>query len=317
MQYTVRAAARATGISESRLRTWERRYGVPAPPRSRTGRRLYEESDLAVIRRMAGFIEAGLSAAQAAEAARSDAADAISIAREQPTGDAHPAVAVLVASAVAYDERMAVGAIRAAFDEVGPAAAFERVVFPALFDIGRGWQRGELSIANEHFVSELIRRETLSAVAAIEDAPPAAPRVLLASPSGENHDLAIAALWLLLRDARIDVFCLGPNVPAPDLLGAVRVVDPDIVCLSATAPASVPTVAEVGRAFIAARVRARLFVGGPALHYTDAPSSEIPARQLPRSLSESADTLIAAAEDTRSRARSFAAERTANVRTAP
>ncbi|MCA9849313.1 MAG: MerR family transcriptional regulator, partial [Dehalococcoidia bacterium] len=34
MRYTVRAAARATGVTEGRLRTWERRYGIPKPGRS-------------------------------------------------------------------------------------------------------------------------------------------------------------------------------------------------------------------------------------------------------------------------------------------
>ncbi|MDA0366505.1 MAG: MerR family transcriptional regulator, partial [Chloroflexi bacterium] len=72
MQYTVKAAARATGVGESTLRTWERRYGVPSPGRSATGRRLYEEEDLRVIRRMAALVAAGLPAAQAADAARAE-----------------------------------------------------------------------------------------------------------------------------------------------------------------------------------------------------------------------------------------------------
>ena len=71
VNYTVKAAARATGISESRLRTWERRYGVPTPGRSATGRRRYDDDDLAVIRQMAALVEGGLSAADAAEAVRS------------------------------------------------------------------------------------------------------------------------------------------------------------------------------------------------------------------------------------------------------
>ena len=31
MKYTVQAASKATGVSSARLRTWERRYGVPPP----------------------------------------------------------------------------------------------------------------------------------------------------------------------------------------------------------------------------------------------------------------------------------------------
>ena len=67
MRYTVRAAARATGVTEGRLRTWERRYGIPKPGRSDTGRRLYDDDDLAMIRRMVALTDAGLSAAEAIE----------------------------------------------------------------------------------------------------------------------------------------------------------------------------------------------------------------------------------------------------------
>ncbi|MEI8360046.1 MAG: MerR family transcriptional regulator, partial [Deltaproteobacteria bacterium] len=77
MQYTVRAAALATGFSGDRIRTWERRYGVPSPARSSTGRRLYEESDLAIIRRMAALVDSGLSAVSAAKAVHEEAAQSI------------------------------------------------------------------------------------------------------------------------------------------------------------------------------------------------------------------------------------------------
>src|SRR5690606_35328630 len=71
MNYTVKAAARATGVSESRLRTWERRYGIPRPERGPSGRRLYDEDDLAIIRRMAALVDSVVSALDASQAARS------------------------------------------------------------------------------------------------------------------------------------------------------------------------------------------------------------------------------------------------------
>jgi DNA-binding transcriptional MerR regulator/methylmalonyl-CoA mutase cobalamin-binding subunit len=294
MHYTVQAAARATGVSESRLRTWERRYGVPRPARSTSGRRLYDEADLAVIRRMTALIEAGLSAAQAAEAAGSETDGAV-VAIEQPMAAPHPAIAELVGAAVGYDEHRAVGVIRRAFDELGPAAAFERVLFPALFDIGRGWQRGELSIANEHFASELIRRETLAAVAAAAAAAIGAPRVLLACVAGERHDLAIAALWLVLSEASCMVLYLGADVPTPDLVSAAQWADPDVIALSATAPTSLPALAEAGRSLIRARVRGRVFFGGPALGYAPEDATAIPGGRLPVSLAQSSEVLVATA----------------------
>ena len=305
VQYTVRAAARATGVSESRLRTWERRYGIPSPPRSETGRRLYEEADLAVIRRMAALVDAGLSAAQAADAARTEQADAVvAPVRPEPI-EPHPAAADLVAAAVGYDEARVVRTLRRALEELGAAATFERAIFPALGDVGRGWQRGELAVANEHFISELLRRETFA-----RDRQYAAPapgrrasHVLLACPAGERHDLAIAALWLLLTDAAARSELPRCRLALQRTWSRLRAQsDPGAICLSAIGPASVPALAEAGRALIGARVRGRLYVGGPALGYASSEALEVPGVRLPTSLRESADILAQAAADGATRA---------------
>ncbi|MBM4415144.1 MAG: MerR family transcriptional regulator [Chloroflexi bacterium] len=74
MRYTVQAASIVTGVSESRLRTWERRYGVPLPSRSESRRRWYEEADLVVARRMAALVAAGIPVSEAARGALTERA---------------------------------------------------------------------------------------------------------------------------------------------------------------------------------------------------------------------------------------------------
>src|SRR3954447_19186638 len=69
--YTIKQAARLTGVSESSLRAWERRYGVIAPRRSETGYRLYDSESLAAVSRMRRLVEAGWTASEAARAVRS------------------------------------------------------------------------------------------------------------------------------------------------------------------------------------------------------------------------------------------------------
>ena len=47
--YTIKQAARLTGVSEASLRAWERRYGVVVPVRNESGYRLFDEAALAAI----------------------------------------------------------------------------------------------------------------------------------------------------------------------------------------------------------------------------------------------------------------------------
>ena len=89
MNYTVLAASKATGINSSRLRTWERRYGIPRPNRSNTGRRLYDEDDLLLIRRMMALVNAGLPASEAAKSALSSIEVEIDEIPEQKEDDSY------------------------------------------------------------------------------------------------------------------------------------------------------------------------------------------------------------------------------------
>lgn len=154
MQYTVRSAAVATGISGDRLRTWERRYGVPEPRRSPTGRRLRDDSDLDVIRRMAALVDSGLSAASAAAAIHEEVAGR-AVRPDSVTVD--PRVAFMLHAATDFNELLLLQVLDAAEDSRGIEAAIEELVLPALVEAGHLWERSEITAAAEHILSETIR----------------------------------------------------------------------------------------------------------------------------------------------------------------
>jgi DNA-binding transcriptional MerR regulator/methylmalonyl-CoA mutase cobalamin-binding subunit len=285
VNYTVKAAARATGISESRLRTWERRYGIPHPGRGPSGRRLYNEDDLALIRRMASLVDAGMSAAQAAEAARSGEPIATA-----PAAAQHELVAVITAAAERYEEAALVDALRGAVLELGWPDALKQVIFPALKRVGVFWETAVIPPASEHFTSELVRRELVGALNALPAAPEEAPLVLLACPEDERHDLGLAALALLLHQRGLRTVYLGADVPTPDLLEAIAATAPDAVCLAATSSVGLASLVRASRALVSAR-RLRLFIGGPA---TAADGTEAAGIQLPTAIDEAAEALASA-----------------------
>jgi len=285
VNYTVKAAARATGISESRLRTWERRYGIPHPGRAPTGRRLYNEGDLALIRRMASLVEAGMSAAQAAEAARSPD-------WTQPDAPTvrHELVDVIAYAAERYDEEVLVDALRKAIAELGWAAAMRDVIFPALKRVGIYWETAVIPPASEHFASELVRRELLGALNDLPSGPSDSPLALLACPEDERHDLGLAGLALLLRQQGLRVLYLGADVPTPDLIEASDATHPDAICLSATSNVGLASLIRASRTLVSAR-RVRLFFGGPA---TAVDGPEAAGIHLPGRIDEAANALVSA-----------------------
>lgn len=291
MRYSVKAAAMATGISESRLRTWERRYGVPRPVRSATGRRLYDEHDLAIIRRMAALVAVGVSASEAADAARSEDG-ALAIATAAPPTEEHPLVGELTEASLAYDEPGISRIVRQAVD-MAWETALEDVLFPVLDRIGEYWGDGAVSCATEHFTAEVIRRELAAALAGAPGPRPDAPSLLLACPEDERHELGLLAMALLLTMRGLRVFYLGADVPAPDLLFAISKTKPTAVCLSATMASELASLGRTARSLISSRAPVRLFVGGPAFGRGDGDDA-IPGIRLPHSLREAADAIAGA-----------------------
>lgn len=286
MNYTVKAAARATGVSESRLRTWERRYGIPSPGRAPTGRRLYDEDDLAVIRRMAALVDAGVSAREAAEAALSGGEpEAPSAAQEE-----HPLAGALAAAAEAFDEDALLRALRESVKELGWARAFDEVIFPGLKRVGMYWETAVFPPANEHFASELVGFEIAAAMQALPMAPLGAPCVVFACPEDERHDLGIKALAMLTRARGVRTVYLGADVPTQDLVTAYQATRADALCLSATTAIGLASLVRASRTIVATH-GLRLFIGGPATSFSGAEAAGI---RLPASMANAVNAIASA-----------------------
>lgn len=290
VNYSVKAAAIATGISESSLRTWERRYGIPSPARSGSGRRQYSEQDLAIIRRMAALVDAGIPASDAAAAVRRE--EDMVAARPPPVQDVHPLVQQLTDASLNYDEPAITSTVRAALD-LGWDEALERVLFPTLHRIGLYWGEGRVSCATEHFTTEIIRRELNAALAGQPPAPDGAAGVLLACPEAERHDLGILAMSLLLSRRGLRVYYLGADVPVNDLLIAIEKTSAQALCLSATTASGLASLGRTARVLVSSRAGKMLFVGGPAFRQGNGDES-IPGIRLPRSLADAADAIRSA-----------------------
>jgi methanogenic corrinoid protein MtbC1 len=156
----------------------------------------------------------------------------------------------LWAAVEAFDTEAAELAIAKLLWDVPLSGAVVGVVLPFLREVGDRWEAGTLSVAHEHFVSEMLRRK-LGALAAVphqrvaDDAgatatatatATAAPIVLLACPPGERHDMVLLCVALMLRERGVRVRFLGADTPVPAILTAARGTSADAVVLAATRP---------------------------------------------------------------------------------
>lgn len=136
------------------------------------------------------------------------------------------------------DEVAAEVAIRDALDaRLDTGEIDDAIIAPAMWLVGELWERGEISIAEEHIATEIsIRVLALHSEAKRVRRARRRSRVMLATPAGELHVVALRMTGDLLRDAGFDVVMVGADVPPTALAASARRHHPDVVCLSSTMP---------------------------------------------------------------------------------
>ncbi len=241
--YNIKAVEQATGVAASTLRVWERRYGVPTPNRNDTGYRLYSERDIATVTWLKSQLDDGLSISQAVARleALTEAGDEPSVTLgagqtalpEQGLRSLPVLQDALVSALLDFQASRADDVVAEALALYPLETVVLSLVQPTLVEIGEGWHRGEVSIAQEHFASAHLRQKVGSLFnQALHNG--RAPTILCACARGELHEIGLLTVALFLRRRGYNVVYLGPNVPEDELLQTVGRLQPALVCVSAS-----------------------------------------------------------------------------------
>lgn len=215
-----------TGVSPEVLRAWENRYGLLRPTRSPGGFRLYSAEDEARVRRTAALIAEGHSAAEAARlAAESSLTTGTAV---QPLVD--ELGALLAAALDRFDATAGHAILDRVFGVLTVESAVTGVVIPYLHDLGERWVNGSITVAQEHFASNLVRGRLLGL--ARDWGSGGASSAVLACLPREAHDIGLIILGIFLGRRGWQVTFLGADTPLDTVASTARALSPSIVVLS-------------------------------------------------------------------------------------
>jgi DNA-binding transcriptional MerR regulator len=225
--------SRRLEVSAHVLRAWERRYGVPNPARSQGGYRLYSPLDEHRVRIMQAHLARGLSAAEAAQAALAEAPEPAATTPDAPGLSA--AGRALARALEGFDEPSAQAMLDRLLTDLTVEAVLRDVVLPFLHGMGERWSRGEVTVAQEHFASNVLRAR----IAAVGRGwgSGRGPQALLSCAPGELHDIPLLAFGVVLHRNGWRVNYLGAATPMSDLLHTATASAPELIVLSAVTPA--------------------------------------------------------------------------------
>jgi len=239
-KYRIGAVSRLTGLSADVVRVWERRYGVIRPQRSNGGSRLYSDADIARLRKLRQAVELGYAIGQVANlpeieletlsvkssfaaSTNDNAADPYKLTQQRFID------AIGRMDVVAADEE-----INRAATLYPPRVLVKNVVAPLLAEIGERWAHRELGIAQEHVATNLLRN-LLSSLFRLYPPDENAETIVLATPAGERHEFGILLGALIAATRGWRVVYLGVDLPAAEIIQAVKMVKAGVLALSVVA----------------------------------------------------------------------------------
>lgn len=118
----------------------------------------------------------------------------------------------------------------------------EEVITPTLRHIGNEWEKGTISVYEEHRMSFMIRMHLMK----LDQFIPAvtkktAPKAVLACAPGEHHELPLQLAGLVLKQKNWKTDILGIDINVTELIKAADEVKPKIIVISKTYSSNIDT----------------------------------------------------------------------------
>ncbi|MEA3477534.1 MAG: MerR family transcriptional regulator [Bacteroidota bacterium] len=233
--YSIKDLERLTGIKAHTLRIWEKRYNIVKPERSDTNIRCYNDENLKRLLNISILVKNGYKISKIADLDDEQINEKV-LETSRLSHNYASQIESLIVSMIELDEVKFETVLNSVIIRLG----FERTVFDILYPlferIGILWQIGSINPAQEHFISNLIRRKMFVAIDGLPPASsPDSKQFILFLPEWELHEIGLLLYDYLIRKKGHKVIYLGQSLPMDDLLSVSKIKTPDYILTSFTA----------------------------------------------------------------------------------
>ena len=212
-KYSIKDLEHLTGIKAHTIRIWEQRYNIIEPSRTDTNIRYYVDSDLKRLLNISVLVNGGLRISKVAKMSSLEIQDAV-LDKARYEGSYSTQVNGLKIAMLDFNEDLFETIFNQSMIKFGSDETFRSIIGSFIKEVGVLWQTNAISVAHEHFVSNIIRQKLFSAIDQIPSvSDKEAQRFLLYLPSQELHDLGLLYLHLILKRRGFKVVNLGQSCP--------------------------------------------------------------------------------------------------------
>jgi MerR family transcriptional regulator, light-induced transcriptional regulator len=229
-QYSIKELEKLSGIKAHTIRIWEKRYGLINPSRTDTNIRYYSDHDLKKIINVAAVNNAGVKISHIAKYSDSKLNQMVS----HYTDAVLEIVPIdqLIVAMVELDEQSFEKVLANLQRKISFEDLVVTVIYPFLDKIGILWQTGNITPAQEHFISNLLRQKMIVAIDKLPIPSKGATAAVLYLPENEYHEIGLLFYYYLCKHQGLRSIYLGQSVPHSDLKNVVDTHHPKFIVTS-------------------------------------------------------------------------------------
>jgi len=216
-----------TGIKAHTLRKWETRYNFLEPERTDTNIRYYSDTQLKKLMNIGILTRKGYRISKIDKMSDEEIHEQIS--KSLLDSSTEDEIGALIISTLEMDEVTFDEVLNAHIKSKGLFETTAQLIYPFLNQVGVLWGINKVMPAQEHFVSNLIKKKMFAAIDALPNPEKDAPVILMFLTENEHHEIGLLLAYYLARDMGWKVYYLGQNVPIGNIKQVIAVVKPKIM----------------------------------------------------------------------------------------
>ena len=223
-EFSINVISNACGVKPHTIRTWEKRYQVFTPERSKGGQRLYSEVDLDKAKLIVALIEQGHTISSLARHSLKDLRSLLVVKNGEVSESDKMRTYVETKKLVQHLAKFNIDQVASGMQylrlSLGVKEFIFKIVLPVIHEIEKLALKGIYSVTQEHIISTIVRDQLGQINLANEG--PNHDRFALATPEGNLHELPILIAEIICNANRISTNYLGASHPAECLSEAVN-----------------------------------------------------------------------------------------------
>ncbi|TYA55134.1 MerR family transcriptional regulator [Formosa maritima] len=225
--YNMAQIVALTGVKAHTLRKWESRYSFLEPERTDTNIRYYTDTQLKKLMNIGILTRNGYRISKIDKMSDEEIHELIkeSLLNSSNEDD----ISALIISTLQMDEVAFDKILNEKIKKKGLLETTTQLIYPFLNQVGVLWGINKVMPAQEHFVSNLVKKKLFSAINMLDYPKKDAPVILMFLTENEHHEIGLLLAYYLARELGWKVYYLGQNVPTENIKKVIKVVKPKIM----------------------------------------------------------------------------------------